>query len=108
MNTVIFSTIELASYMRQPFKTFQRIYEILYLIPNEGSHIKFSVKRLLKDFFAHEAKEFSLIAYKETEEDLVKYYIDISREDETLDDLKKKHMIKGIVNPDGSVKVKIC
>jgi hypothetical protein len=38
----------------------------------------------------------------------VKYYIDISREDETLDDLKKKHMIKGIVNSDGSVKVKIC
>ena len=108
MNTVIFSTIELASYMRQPFKTFQRIYEILYLIPNEGSHIKFSVKRLLKDFFAHEAKEFSLIAYKETEENLVKYYIDISRGDETLDDLKKKHMIKGIVNSDGSVKVKIC
>lgn len=108
MNTEIFSTIELASYMRQPFKTFQRLYEVLQLLPNEGSHIKFSVKRLLKDFFAHEAKEFSLIAYKETEENLVKYYIDISHEDETLDDIKKKHMIKGIVNPDGSVKVKVC
>ena len=108
MNTEIFSTIELASYMRQPFKTFQRLYEVLQLLPNEGSHIKFSVKKLLKDFFAHEAKEFSLIAYKETEENLVKYYIDISREDETLDDIKKKHMIKGIVNTDGSVKVKVC
>lgn len=108
MNTIIFSTIELASYMRQPFKTFQRLYEVLQLLPNEGSHIKFSVKKLLKDFFAHEAKEFSLIAYKETDENLVKYYIDISHEDETLDDIKKKHMIKGIVNPDGSVKVKVC
>ena len=61
----------------------------------------------MKDFFAREAKEFSLIAYKETEENLVKYYIDISHEDETLADLKKKHMIKGIVNTDGSVKVKV-
>ena len=108
MNTEIFSTIELASYMRQPFKTFQRLYEVLQLLPNEGSHIKFSVKKLLKDFFAREAKEFSLIAYKQTEENLVKYYIDISHEDETLDDIKKKHMIKGIVNTDGSVKVKVC
>ena len=108
MNTEIFSTIELAAYMNQPFKTFQRLYEVLQLLPNEGSHIKFSVKKLLKDFFAHEAKEFSLIAYKETDENLVKYYIDISHEDETLDDIKKKHMIKGIVNTDGSVKVKVC
>ena len=108
MNTEIFSTIELASYMRQPFKTFQRLYEVLQLLPNEGSHIKFSVKKLLKDFFAREAKEFSLIAYKETEENLVKYYIDISHEDETLADIKKKHMIKGIVNTNGSVKVKVC
>ena len=108
MNTTIFSTIELAAYMNQPFKTFQRLYEVLQLLPNEGSHIKFSVKRLMKDFFAHEAKEFSLIAYKETEENLVKYYIDISHEDETLDDIKRKHMIKGIVNHDGSVKVKVC
>ena len=108
MNTEIFSTIELASYMRQPFKTFQRLYEVLQLLPNEGSHIKFSVKKLLKDFFAREAKEFSLIAYMETEENLVKYYIDISHEDETLADLKKKHMIKGIVNNDGTVNVKVC
>ena len=108
MNTIIFSTIELASYMRQPFKTFQRLYEVLQLLPNEGSHIKFSVKRLLKDFFAHEAKEFNLIAYRETEENLVKYYIDISHEDETLDDIKRKHMIKGVVNNDGTVNVKVC
>ena len=108
MNTEIFSTIELAAYMNQPFKTFQRIYEILCLIPNEESHIKFSVKRLLKDYFSPEAKEFSLIAYKETEGNLVKYYIDISHEDETLADIKKKHMIKGIVNTNGSVKVKVC
>ena len=62
----------------------------------------------MKDFFAHEAKEFSLIAYRETEGNLVKYYIDISHEDETLADLKKKHMIKGIVNNDGTVNVKVC
>ena len=62
----------------------------------------------MKDYFSPEAKEFSLIAYKETEENLMKYYIDISHEDETLDDIKKKHMIKGIVNNDGSVKVKVC
>lgn len=108
MNTEIFSTIELAAYMNQPFKTFQRLYEVLQLLPNEGSHIKFSVKRLMKDYFSPEAKEFSLIAYKETEGNLVKYYIDISHEDETLADIKKKHMIKGIVNNDGSVKVKVC
>lgn len=108
MNTEIFSTIELASYMRQPFKTFQRLYEVLQLLPNEGSHIKFSVKKLLKDYFSPEAKQFNLIAYKETEENLVKYYIDISHEDETLDDIKKKHMIKGIVNNDGTVNVKVC
>lgn len=62
----------------------------------------------MKDYFSPEAKEFSLIAYEETEGNLVKYYIDISHEDETLDDIKKKHMIKGIVNNDGSVKVKVC
>lgn len=62
----------------------------------------------MKDYFSPEAKEFSLIAYKEAEENLVKYYIDISHEDETIDDIKKKHMIKGIVNTDGSVKVKVC
>ena len=62
----------------------------------------------MKDYFSPEAKEFNLIAYRETEENLVKYYIDISHEDETLADIKKKHMIKGIVNPDGSVKVKVC
>ena len=62
----------------------------------------------MKDYFSPEAKEFCLIAYKETVGNLVKYYIDISHEDETLDDIKKKHMIKGIVNHDGSVKVKVC
>ena len=62
----------------------------------------------MKDYFSPEAKEFNLIAYRETKENLVKYYIDISHEDETLADIKKKHMIKGIVNPDGSVKVKVC
>ena len=62
----------------------------------------------MKDYFSPEAKEFNLIAYKETEENLMKYYIDISHEDETLADIKKKHMIKGIVNTDGSVKVKVC
>ena len=62
----------------------------------------------MKDYFSPEAKEFSLIVYKETEGNLMKYYIDISREDETLADIKKKHMIKAIVNTDGSVKVKVC
>jgi len=29
MNTTIYATIELASYMRQPFKTIQKIYEVI-------------------------------------------------------------------------------
>ena len=62
----------------------------------------------MKDYFSPEAKEFNLIAYRETKENQTMYFIDISHEDETLDDIKKKHMIKGIVNTDGSVKVKVC
>ena len=62
----------------------------------------------MKDYFSHEAKEFNLIAYRETEGNLVKYYIDISHEDETLADIINKHIIKNIVNNDGSVKVKVC
>ena len=62
----------------------------------------------MKDYFSPEAKEFSLIAYRETKENQTMYFIDISHEDETLDDIKKKHMIKGIVNTDGTVKVKVC
>lgn len=108
MNTTIFSTIELAAYMNQPFKTFQRLYEVLQLLPNEGSHIKFSVKRLIKDYFSPEAKQFNLIAYKETMENHTMYFIDISHEDEQLADLKKKHMIRGIINSDGTVNVKVC
>lgn len=103
MNTTIYTTIELACYMKQPFKTFKRLYEVLQLLPNDGSHINFSIKKLLKDYFSPEAKGMNLIAYIEGDN----YYVDIDNEDETLDDIKKKHMIKGIVNKDNTIKLKI-
>lgn len=62
----------------------------------------------MKDYFSPEAKQFNLIAYKETMENHTMYFIDISHEDETLADLKKKHMIRGIINSDGTVNVKVC
>lgn len=62
----------------------------------------------MKDYFSPEAKHFNLIAYKETMENHTMYFIDISHEDETLLDLKKKHMIRGIINSDGTVNVKVC
>lgn len=103
MNTTIYTTIELACYMKQPFKTYERLYKVLQLLPNEGSHISFSVKKLLKDYFSAEAKGMNLIAYIEGDN----YYVDIDNGDETLNDIKKKHMIKGIVNSDKTITVKV-
>jgi hypothetical protein len=44
-----------------------------------------------------------LIAYKENDN----YYVDIAKTEEKLSDIKKKHMIRGIVNTDGSIQIKI-
>ena len=104
MNMTIFSTLELASYMRQPFKTFQRLFEILRLLPNDGSHIYFSVNKLLKDFFNREAWGMKLIAYIEGSS----YYIDIQGQDEELETIKAKHLMTGELQEDGSVKVKMA
>lgn len=103
MNTTIYATIELASYMRQPFKTIQKIYEVIQLLPDNDSHIYFSINKILKDYFNQEAKGFRLIAYKENDN----YYVDIAKTEEKLSDIKKKHMIRGIVNTDGSIQIKI-
>lgn len=105
MNTVnIYITIELASLMTQPWKSIKRLHEILQLLPCDGSHINFQINKLLKDYFMKGTHGKRLIAYIEDRS----YYIDIHNEDETLDDIKNKHLMIGMIHEDGRIKVRMA
>lgn len=99
---IIYSTIELSSYMTQPWKTIGKVWEFIRLIPDDQTHICMSITKPLKDYFSPEAKGQKIIAYKH---DGI-FWVDLYKEDLKLEDIKNKPCLKVEITG-GKVKIRI-
>lgn len=98
--STLYCTINLAKYILQPWKGLPKLYQLMQLIPNDETHMCFTVNKLLKEYFSGDVKGNKFIAYKDGQD----YWVDLFDTDEELDSIKKKPCMKMYVK-DGKIKI---